>query len=137
MFSNDKNIETIGQLVETLKHYATLQSEYIKLDVVEKTVRLLTVITMTVIISLLVILMLIYLSFAAASALAPWVGEAVGFLIVAGAYFLLLLLFITFPSLRKEIPSTFCQSPSPPLRNACKSSKSTMSGSPRSTIVRS
>ena len=45
---------------------------------------------------LLVILMLIYLSFAAASALAPWVGEAVGFLIVAGAYFLLLLLFITF-----------------------------------------
>ena len=43
-----------------------------------------------------VILMLIYLSFAAASALAPWVGEAVGFLIVAGAYFLLLLLFITF-----------------------------------------
>ena len=78
MFSNDKNIETIGQLVETLKHYATLQSEYIKLDVVEKTVRLLTVITMTVIISLLVILMLIYLSFAAASALAPWVGEAVG-----------------------------------------------------------
>lgn len=96
MFSNDKNIETIGQLVETLKHYATLQSEYIKLDVVEKTVRLLTVITMTVIISLLVILMLIYLSFAAASALAPWVGEAFGFLIVAGAYFLLLLLFITF-----------------------------------------
>jgi hypothetical protein len=96
MFSNDKNIETIGQLVETLKHYATLQGEYMRLDVVEKTVRLLTAITMTLIVSLLIVLMLIYLSFAAAIALATWVGEPMGFLIVAGAYFVLLLLFLAF-----------------------------------------
>ena len=35
MFSNDKNVETIGQLVEVLKHYIGLQSEYMKLDVVD------------------------------------------------------------------------------------------------------
>ncbi len=96
MFSNDKNIETIGQLVETLKHYVKLQGEYVRLDVVEKTVRLMTVITMTVIVLLLIILMMVYLSFAAASALAPVVGQACGYLIVAGAYLVLLLLFLTF-----------------------------------------
>lgn len=36
MFSNDRNIETIGQLVEVLKHYIELQKESMKLDVVEK-----------------------------------------------------------------------------------------------------
>lgn len=47
MFSNDKNVETIGQLIEVLKHYIGLQSEFLKLDIVDKVVRLLTVITMT------------------------------------------------------------------------------------------
>ena len=68
MFSNDKNIETIGQLVEVLKHYIGLQSEYMKLDVVDKTVRLLTVTTMTLVLTGLLALTLIYLSFAAAYA---------------------------------------------------------------------
>ena len=49
MFSNDKNVETIGQLIEVLKHYIGLQSEFLKLDIVDKVVRLLTVITMTVV----------------------------------------------------------------------------------------
>ena len=61
MFSNDKNIETIWQLVEVLKHYIGLQSEYMKLDVVDKTVRLLTVTTMTLVLTGLLALTLIYL----------------------------------------------------------------------------
>ena len=32
MFSNDNNVETIAQFVEVVKHYAGLQTEYIKLD---------------------------------------------------------------------------------------------------------
>lgn len=36
MFSNDNNVETIAQLVEVLKHYIGLQSEYVKLDVIEE-----------------------------------------------------------------------------------------------------
>ena len=40
--------------------------------------------------------MLIYLSFAAAYALAPLVGNVAAFTIVAGFYFIVLLLFLVF-----------------------------------------
>jgi hypothetical protein len=96
MFSNDKNIETIGQLVETVKHYVSLQSEYVKLDVVEKTVRILTAIAITAILCMLLSLMLIYLSFAAAYSLAPLVGNTLAFCIIAGIYLVLLLLVLIF-----------------------------------------
>lgn len=96
MFSNDHNIETIGQLVETVKHYVSLQSEYIRLDVVEKTVRILTALTVTFVLCLLLALMLIYMSFAAAYALAPLVGNVAAFSIIAGIYFLILLFFLIF-----------------------------------------
>ncbi|HEY9543696.1 phage holin family protein [Prevotella sp.] len=96
MFSSDQNIETIGQLVEVVRHYIGLQSEYVKLDVVEKIVRLLTAVLMMGILSLLLILVFIYLSFAAAHALAPITGLACAFLIIAGCYFAVFLLFIIF-----------------------------------------
>ena len=41
MLSSDKNVETIAQLIEAMKHYLGLQTEYVKLDVIEKVVRLL------------------------------------------------------------------------------------------------
>ena len=96
MFSNDKNIESIAQLVEVLKHYIGLQTEYLKLDVVDKVVRLLTAITMTVVLMGLLVLTIIYLSFAVAYALAPLVGTACGFSIVAGIYLIILALFVIF-----------------------------------------
>lgn len=96
MFSNDQNIETIGQLIETIKHYVGLQSEYVKLDLVEKTVRVLTAIAVTAILCMLLSLMLIYLSFAAAYALEPWVGTVGAFAIIAGIYFFALLLLLIF-----------------------------------------
>ena len=96
MFSNDKNVETIGQLVEVIKHYIGLQTEYVKLDVIEKVVRLLTVAVMTLILSLLLIFVLIYLSFAAAYAMEPAAGSAVAFSIVAAFYLIVLALFVTF-----------------------------------------
>lgn len=96
MFSNDRNIETIGQLVEAIKGYIGLQSEYLKLDVIEKIVRLITAITLTVVLALLVILILIYLSFAAAYALGPIVGQATAFVVVASAYFVIFLLLLAF-----------------------------------------
>ena len=94
MFSNDKNIETIGQLVEVTKHYIGLQTRYAKLDVMVKIVRLLTVATMALLLSVLLMLALIYLSFAAAFALGNWLGMVWGFCIVAAFYILLLLLFV-------------------------------------------
>lgn len=96
MFSNDQNIETIGQLVDVLKHYAGLQKEYLKLGTVEKTVRILTVIAMTAILGLLLVFVLAFLSFAAVSALAPCAGQAGACAIVAGIYFVVFLLFIAF-----------------------------------------
>ena len=86
MFSNDKNVETIGQLIEVLKHYIGLQSEFLKLDVVDKVVRL-GLLTLT----------LIYLSFGAAFALADLIGSLTfGFCIVAAVYLFILILFVIF-----------------------------------------
>lgn len=96
MFSNDKNIETIGQLVEVLKHYIGLRTEYLKLDVVDKVVRLLTAITMCVVLLGLLCLAIIYLSFAAAFAIGNVLGNPIGFSIVAGFYILLLIVFVIF-----------------------------------------
>jgi len=45
MLSSDQNVETIAQLIEALKHYLGLQTEYVKLDVIDKVVRLLTTAT--------------------------------------------------------------------------------------------
>ena len=94
MFSSDKNVETIGQLVEVLKHYIGLRSEYMKLDAADKVVRLLTALIIGSLLLALLALALIYLSFAAAFAMADYVGLAPALRIVAGAYLLILVLFI-------------------------------------------
>lgn len=96
MFSSDQNIETIAQLVETVRHYVKTQGEYIKLSVVEKTVRILTVLAMTVVFSVLLLGAAIFLSFAAVFALEPVVGLVTAFLIVAAAYIVVLWLVYTF-----------------------------------------
>ena len=97
MFSNDQNIETIGQLAEAVKHYVGLQREYMKLDVIEKVVQLITVITLTMVLSLFVVLILIYCSFAVAYALASAVGStAAAFAIVAAVHLVIFLLLFAF-----------------------------------------
>ena len=96
MFSNDKNIETIGQLVALPKHYIGLQNEYLRLDVIEKVVRLITALIMAAVTFLIIIIIFIYLSFAAAYAMAPALGYPVAFLIVAAFYLLVFLLFMAF-----------------------------------------
>ena len=87
MFSNDRNVETIAQLIEVLKHYIGLQSEYVKL---------LTVLTVVAVFCIILFISLIYLSFAAAYALQPLVGSFIGaFLLVGGFYLLMLIVFVT------------------------------------------
>ena len=99
MFSTDKNIETIAQLVEVVRHYIGLQSKYMKLDVIDKIVRLLTALIMVAVLSLLLVLALIYLSFAAAYAIQPLVGTAAAFACLAGAYLLVFFMRIMFSGL--------------------------------------
>lgn len=93
MLSNDKNIETIAQLVDQLKHYAELQKEYVKLDVIEKVVRLATVGAMVLVVLVLLMPIVIFLSMAAAHAISPWVGSAWSYVIIV-AFYILLLVFI-------------------------------------------
>ncbi len=100
MFSNDNNVETIAQLVEVLKHYIGLQSEYVKLDVIEKIVRLLTIFTIVTVFVLLLVISIIFFSFAVAYALEPCTGMTGAFCIIGGFYFIV---FIVFFLLRKQL----------------------------------
>ena len=63
MLSSDKNVETIAQLVEVLKHYFGLQKEYVKLDIIDKVVRLLTAAALALVFFLLLIAVMMFLSF--------------------------------------------------------------------------
>jgi hypothetical protein len=73
-----------------------LQGEYAKLDIIEKTVKILTFIGIIAILCIFFVLMLIYLGLAVAYALIPFVGNFAAFAIVAGVYFILLILFLIF-----------------------------------------
>ncbi len=93
MFSNDKNIETIAQLVEHLKQYGTLRMEMFRLDATEKIVRIITTLLLTLVLSLLFCAIITYLSFAGAFALADILGSNVlGFLCIAGCYTILFII---------------------------------------------
>ena len=96
MLSRDKNVETIAQLIEVLKHYLGLQSEYVKLDVIDKVVRLLTATALTILFFMIIIAVLMSFSFAVAFWLASWIGMAKAFLVVSGIRLILFFLFIIF-----------------------------------------
>ena len=98
MLSSDKNVESIAQLIEVLKHYLGLQTEYVKLDLIDKVVRLLTAAALAIIFILIIIAVLMFLSVAFAFWLAHFTGTALAFLIVAVLH---LLIFITFVIYRK------------------------------------
>lgn len=96
MFSNDKNIETIEQLVRLLRRYIGLQTEYLKLDAAERIMRMLAALAVLLVTFILLAIMLIYLSFAVAFALASVMGPVAAFCLVAAGYLLVLLLFLNF-----------------------------------------
>ena len=96
MLSSDKNIENIGQLIEVLKHYLGLQTEYVKLDVIDKVVRLLTAAALAILFFLLTISVMLFLSLAVAFWLGQHIGMAWAFVIVGGLHLLILILFFVF-----------------------------------------
>ena len=100
MFSNDKNVESIAQLIEKFRHYLELQSEYVKLDVTEKTVRLITVFSVIALTTIAAVAIMLFLSLAAAYALASLVGNGWAFSIVAVVY---LVAFIIVIANRKRL----------------------------------
>ena len=91
MLSSDKNVESIAQLVESVKNYVGLQGEYLKFNAVEKIVRLTTALTLTIVFIILCVAILFYLSFALIYAIAPLTGTALAFFIMAVLFLILLI----------------------------------------------
>jgi len=91
MFSSDKNIETISQLIEMVKHNMELRKEYARLDVVEKIVRLLSATAIAMLVGAMLTAILMFASAAIAVWLSRYTGLTLSLLIVAAAYALLLL----------------------------------------------
>ena len=96
MLSSDKNVETIAQLIEVLKHYLGLQTEYLKLDVIDKVVRLLTAAALAIVFFLIIIAVLMFFSFALAFWLANFIGTGAAFAVVAVIHLLLFLIITHF-----------------------------------------
>ena len=96
MLSSDKNVENIAQLIEVLKHYLGLQTEYVKLDMIDKVVRLVTAAALAIVFILVIAACLTYLSFALAFWLVTYTCTALAFLIISLLYLLLFILFIIF-----------------------------------------
>ncbi len=89
MLSSDKNVESLAQLIETLKDYIGLQKEYLKLDVIDKVVRLVTALVLAIILFILAVAALFYLSFACVYWLEPLTGTAWAFFIISVIFFAL------------------------------------------------
>ena len=94
MLSSDKNVESIAQLIEVLKHYLGLQTEYLKLDVIDKVVRLLTAATLAIIFILIIVAVVMYFSFALAFWLSNFMGMTKAFLIVGAIHLLIFVLLL-------------------------------------------
>jgi hypothetical protein len=106
MFSSNKNIESISQLIEEIKHYIGLQKDYVKLDVVEKTVVLLSALILWGLLLVLAAMVLFYFSFAAAYFLSDYIGFAGGFTIITAFCLLIFILVYAFRKKWIERPLT-------------------------------
>jgi hypothetical protein len=99
MLSSDKNVETFAQLIEIVKHYLGLQAEYVKLDVIDKVVRLITGAALAIVFCFLIIALALFMSFALAFWLSNFIGMGWSFLIITIFH---LILFFVIISKRKD-----------------------------------
>jgi hypothetical protein len=101
MMNPQEPAENFQQLYEEVKNYVSLQTEYVKVEFVEKLTILLSAILIVSLITVLAIITLFYLFFSLAYVLEPIVGGlSVSFAIIAGLYVILMGLLIF---LRKKI----------------------------------
>ncbi len=97
MFANEKNIDTLQQLVEELKKYAELQKDYVELHLVEKLTILVSTLLLFFILLVLGITALFYLSLTLAYVLEPHVGGLVeSYALITGCFLLLFLFVVLF-----------------------------------------
>ena len=92
MLSSDKNVETLAQLIELLKHNLELRTEYVKLDVTARVVRLLGAATLAVFFFVILLAILLFASLSVAVWLSDYCGLAAALAAVAAFYLLMLAL---------------------------------------------
>lgn len=101
MINTKEPVEDFQQLYAEVKKYIELQTEYIKVEFVEKLTILLSTLVILTVAIVLVIAALFYLFFSLAYALVPLVGSlAISFCIISGIYVFLIILLFAF---RKSI----------------------------------
>ena len=94
MFSNSKNIESIGKLLLEFKKYLELQKEFVKLDATEKMTVILSAILIVTVLLLLGSIFLLFLTFALAYYLGDVLGSlSLGFGLISAFILLLTVIF--------------------------------------------
>lgn len=94
MFSNSKNIESIGKLLLEFKKYLELQKEFVKLDATEKMTVILSAILIVTVLPLLGSIVLLFLTFALAYYLGDVLGSlSLGFGLISAFILLLTVIF--------------------------------------------
>lgn len=94
MFSNSKNIESIGKLLLEFKKYLELQKEFVKLDATEKMTVILSAILIVTVLLLLGSIVLFFLTFALAYYLGDVLGSlSLGFGLISAFILLLTVIF--------------------------------------------
>jgi uncharacterized membrane protein len=93
--NNQEPANNFQELYDEVKKYIGLQTEYIKVEFVEKLTILLSTLFIIGLILILVIAALFYLFFSLAYALQPPIGSlAISFAIISGFYVLLIVLLL-------------------------------------------
>ena len=94
MFSNSKNIESIGKLLLEFRKYLELQKEFVKLDATEKMTVILSAILIVTVLLLLGSIVLLFLTFALAYYLGDVLGSlSLGFGLISAFILLLTVIF--------------------------------------------
>jgi len=96
MISSDKNVETIAQLIDSLKNWAGVKAEYLKIDAADKGVRILAALIFIMLFLFFMFSISILLSIAIAMAISQFTGMAWAFVIMAVFYLILFLMLVIF-----------------------------------------
>ena len=89
-------VDDIEDATETFKHYLGLQAEYVKLDVIDKVARLITVAALAIIFCFLLITVVLFASFAFAFWLEDYIGMGWSFVLVTAIHLLFFYLVVHF-----------------------------------------
>jgi hypothetical protein len=97
MLTDDKGTEYLSELLKGFKRYLLLHAEYAKLSVVAQLTKLLSVLILIIVLIIGGTVTLFYLSFSLVYMLEPLTGgRASAFAVVAGIWFLLVIIVVTF-----------------------------------------